>query len=781
MSKIPFKISARAASLIGHENIATADGAVIELVKNAYDADAEDCIVFLDNSKKHKVLYIIDNGDGMGARVIEDYWMTIGTANKLNDPKTRNKRIKTGAKGIGRFALDRLGNTATIITLPTGSKNGYEWIVKWDEFQNNKTLDEVFADLSEIKNVNFVSYVKEFSNSCKPLSDYLKKKTFSNGTIIKISELKDEWDKDDIKSLYKSLEILVPPAEMAVFELAFFVSSFESEFGKIASLSNEDFDYKLVAKVQKDQNIILTITRKEFNWKGIDPDVFKEKEPKDMSKWPYDLDTIKKGTFSRRVSLKQFWPGLDEKDEEIVKEIGPFSFNFYYIKRSNRDSEKFAQKNIDSNKRKFWLDQFGGIKLYRDRFRVRPYGEAGSNSFDWLDLGGRSSVSAEGPGQRTGARWKVESQQVFGVIDISRLSNPFLEDTTNRAGLHENEHYFLFIEFIKRLINVVELDRHYMMRPMAVVYERKHFQDENIEKATRQAEEVLARTGKQSKKRKGFTAKKPRSKEAIYATAIKDLQKILQQKEEELKMIRVLGSVGLTLSTFSHELDELNGDSSLYIDKLHTIINSEFDRKKFLEIPRNKNPFLLVDEIKNLNERISSWLEFAKVSLKKDRRRAADLSLAKYFSDFEKRWQSFLETRNVKLLISKKFGTLGLKKSYPIDMDSIFNNLLLNSVDAFFRKDSSSIREIKIDFDYEEKGLNISYEDSGPGLLAEIKDPNEIFLPFFSTKKRADEEVGIGLGMWIVKSTIEQYGGYVEILDARPHFRIKIHFPKYSN
>ena len=319
------------------------------------------------------------------------------------------------------------------------------------------------------------------------------------------------------------------------------------------------------------------------------------------------------------------------------------------------------------------------------------------------------------------------------------------------------------------------------MRPMAVVYDKVNETEETIAKANRQADEALNRNKKKNAARPGFAAKKLTDKETIYAKAVKDLQKLLNQKEDELKMMRVLGSVGLTLATFSHELDELNGDTQLYTGKLHTLINSSFDKKSYATIPRNKNPFLLIDEIKNLNQRISSWLDFAKTSLKKDRRKAADLALAKYFSEFEKRWSSFLETRSTKFLIIKKFGTLHIKKAYPIDLDSIFNNLLLNSIDAFFRKDSSPKREIRLDYEFEDKGLNIIYEDSGPGLLSDIKNINDIYLPFFSTKKRLEEEVGIGLGMWIAKSTIEQYGGYVEILNARPHFKIKFHFPKYSN
>ncbi|MFI5219400.1 MAG: ATP-binding protein [Bacteroidia bacterium] len=132
MSEISFKISARTAGLIGKENIASAEGAIIELVKNSYDADATDCIIFFDNKNRgNKSLFIIDNGHGMDDKIIHDYWMTIGTSNKLHDAFSTNKRIKTGAKGIGRFALDRLGEKVNMFTLPLGKKSGFEWKADW--------------------------------------------------------------------------------------------------------------------------------------------------------------------------------------------------------------------------------------------------------------------------------------------------------------------------------------------------------------------------------------------------------------------------------------------------------------------------------------------------------------------------------------------------------------------------------------------------------------------------------------------------------------------------
>lgn len=197
--KVPFKVSARTAKLIGLENFSTEEGAIIELVKNTYDADANNCILIFDlKIKKEKIekedgteaeiekfekenssIYIIDNGIGMNDRIIQNQWMTIGTDNKLYEHTTENGRVKTGAKGIGRFALNRLGMLTNMTSLPTllevdevienssseditntksilnSSNRGFEWTVDWKDFdKKGATVSDVEAVLSGKENLN---------------------------------------------------------------------------------------------------------------------------------------------------------------------------------------------------------------------------------------------------------------------------------------------------------------------------------------------------------------------------------------------------------------------------------------------------------------------------------------------------------------------------------------------------------------------------------------------------------------------------------------------------
>src|SRR5258706_1257475 len=778
MPDFPFKISARAAGLIGKENIASAEGAIIELVKNSYDADATDCIIFFDLTKKNKAsLLIIDNGTGMDDKIIQEHWMKIGTANKLYAPLSPNKRIKSGAKGIGRFALDRLGEKVKMFTVSEKMNTAYEWNVNWNHFIDSKTLDEVFASLDESTNLNIYAELKNLSKDSR-LNSTAKKIQFNGGTFFYISELRDLWDKESISKLYKNLEVLVPPKESSDFRITLLSSKHHKEFGVIKSPFWDDYDYKLDAKFNDDNTVSINLNRREFNWKSINPAVFKEKTPKDMTKWPYNLATLKKGGFSYKTDITTIWPGVyDHFKKEIINLIGPFEMTFYFLKRSTKEEDKkiFGYRNFDANKRREWLDRFGGIKLFRDNFRVRPYGEIDSNSWDWLELGQRTAASTFGAAQEEGIGWRVNPNQVYGVIRISRVDNPELKDTTNREGLVANETFNALQELILRLISILENDRHFIMRPMRVVFERENEVERAKEEAKKQADDELAKQAKRITPNKSRKA----SKNAVYAKAVKGFELELKEKEDEIKMLRSLASIGMTISTFTHELGEIRRLLNLYARKLRQYINSDIRTSKYEGITKLlENPNLLINKIIDLITGFGNWIDFSNDSIKKDRRKATDLGLLKYFNEFKKRWQELLDSREVDLIIDKSLSDGNIKKGFPIDLDSIFNNLLLNSMDAFYRKDSGPMRRIIISAYEEEKGIAIIYEDSGPGLLSDIKKPDQIFEPFFTTKRRGDEEIGIGLGMWIVKTTIEQYNGYIEILQARKNFKVKIFFPR---
>lgn len=144
-----------------------------------------------------------------------------------------------------------------------------------------------------------------------------------------------------------------------------------------------------------------------------------------------------RGYWDATRTFGQLIPGFRDSDVDgVLAKIGTFDFVFYYLKRSatKNDEARFFYRQCPYNLRKSWLDKFGGIKLFRDNFRVRPYGEKNDSAFDWLGIGMRKNNSPAGIAKKQGG-YRVESENIAGSILISRLANIDFEDKSSREGL----------------------------------------------------------------------------------------------------------------------------------------------------------------------------------------------------------------------------------------------------------------------------------------------------------------------------------------------------------
>lgn len=770
-TQIPFTVSARTARLIGQENFANAEGAIIELVKNSYDADASVCIIIID--PVNDCIRILDNGDGMTEQVIRNQWMTIGTNDKKINFKTKS-RIKTGAKGIGRFALDRLGISSVMVT-KTIKSDSLVWDVDWNQFDNaGAVISDIKATLQvgksdfgdEITEIQTVSGIRE------SIIDYWKEK---KGTLISIYNLKDNWDEKSIQSLYSNLEILVPPLETNIFQVFLYSTLDSDKFGKVSTTLCDDYDYKITTTVNEDQSVKIQVFRNELNFGDLKRIGFFEKSK--LSQFQYGLDIFEKGFFDLNLNLNNLVAGFKDIDvNNNLNKIGAFSFSFYFMRRGggqekDEDLGKYPYKSVNYNSRTNWLDKFGGIKIFRDNFRVRPYGETKSSSFDWLDLGKRalSNPTVTRPGYR------VRPQQVYGIVNISRIDNINFEDKSSREGLQENDTFSLFKEIIKSIIEIFENDRNQIMMTLKKIYD-----DRNNKRKAQEAADLIIKNKKKSKTT--ATPLEATVEKETLITAIKAYKEDIEELQDEQKILRVLASAGLIVTSFAHEFRNHTDSILPRTQELKDVLLQVIDIEKLKELPSFFDPYIMLSDMRNQDERLKSWLDFSISSVRKDKRSRRIINMVSFIEGLEKLWSSLLSRRNIKLIIDKwKFTEVNFN-GHEIDLDGIFNNLITNSVDAYKRQDSGDIREIKLNFSFnpiEPNGICIEYQDYGPGLLTEISDPNKIFQPFFTTKRdeKTGEKIGTGLGMWIVKSTIDEYNGDIEIIQARPNFKIKITLP----
>jgi len=798
--ELPFKVSARAGKLLGRENFSNAEGAIIELVKNSYDADAKNCFVVFDipfilevfeDGTERKVLqnhdakiYIIDNGEGMDSDIIRDNWMQIGTGNKEKNYISPDERIKTGAKGIGRFALDRLGYKTEMITLSKSSMVGYKWQMDWTQFDNpDQTISDITASITPV-DINLKDFVTNIFSSPE-----LKKADFSSGTVLQISNLKDDWIDENIENVYKSLEALIPPKELNIgFDVNFRHLQKPKSFGKVETAFFNDYDYKVFAIYNAEQlKVDIEITRNEIDITEVKKKyafLFKE------AKAPYDLSTLEKKVFKYSRSINELFRVdlTDEMVEQLIN-LGPFEMTFYYLKFIVSQKEEYPYKPINQRERRSVIDRFGGVKIYRDSFRVRPYGDPNN---DWLKLGSRVSQSPAGAGQRIGD-WRVRPEPTAAIIKISRKNNPLLIDKSDRGSLQENETFETFRNLIIRIIHEFELDRSRILNIFYKNYvnEKTKAQEAEIDRRAQiLAEEIVQKRKDTEEKVYGslkktpdlFQQKREEEEKKTYEDAFKDTFKRIENERiendnEEIVQVRALASLGLIVSSFSHELKEIRNnvhDIADLDEGIEKLIPEQIkEEQEFIDI---KN---IVTSLKSDTQKIVHWIDYSLNAIKKDKRKRSNLDLHKYFDLLLKDWDALLAERNIKLIIHKDKQINYSLRAFEMDMGTIFSNLISNSIDAFDNLKIIRDRTIQIYLNTKADFLEILFSDNGPGLSKSFDhDRESIFQPFVTSKiDQNGKEIGTGLGMYLVKSVVNDYNGEVALIDQTPGFHLKLFFP----
>jgi signal transduction histidine kinase len=729
--------------------------------------------------------------------------MTIGTDNKAYDVFTKNGRVKSGAKGIGRFALDKLGSKCEMTTIfnpdPMVHKpdtdiegnltnyKGYNWVVNWEDFEGEyKTIDKVGAILTGITTDNIKDeLIDKIPNI--DLSKIESEKDFKYGTILKIQELRDNWEDYFVDQVYTDLEVLVPPKESGGFEIYVYSSLMPNKYGEVLGSVCDDYDYKLVATADENQNVKIKIYRNEYDIELIPNDFFDREA---MQKENFRKSEFIKGFWEKTTTYSELIKGFKEVDEDdTFKNIGIFNFTFYFLKRQpSPDAKRFFNRNFMHNNRRDWLNKFGGIKLVRDNFRVRPYGEVKNVAFDWLGLGNRKSASPAGIAKPEGG-YKVEPENVAGAVNISRLTNVNFEDKSSREGLQENKTFQIFTKLIAEIISEFEKDRAYIAREMAEYDNIRFGPERDRQKAEKLKNEILAKSrAKKESNANNNTNNSQQEPETesdkekeILASELDRKEEEIEKLKEEQKVLRGLASSGIVLASFSHDLSKLNDVLASRTEKLKDLMLEKMTERDYSETRDSKNPFKLLERIKKQDVKLQNWLNFSLGATRKDKRKRKQLFLKPYFINIKSDWNTVLEDRGVYMDVAE-IEELDMRV-FEIDIDSIFNNLLVNSIDAFIISKEDRERKITIKVYSNTKEIVLDYYDNGPGLSKDITEPEKIFEPLFTTRRNqhTGEEEGTGLGMWLVKSIVEENDGTAQLLYPEIGFGIKITFPiKYK-
>jgi len=407
MNELEFRIGADLKDIIGKDLITDDFIAVFELVKNSYDAHASNVQLNFEDDK----LTIFDNGKGMSLDDIKDKWLFVAYSAKKNHEedkefensqddfreKVKSKRYFAGAKGIGRFSCDRLGAHLKLTTKKIGSSSIEELHINWKDFEDKPKVEFV-----EIK-------VSHRTILHHPLLDS------TSGTILEISGLRSSWPRAKLQELKYSLEKLINPFK--------FLDAVEDD-------SDEDNGYEIDKKNIKDDFAINVICKREE--KADEKEPFKrDKLNGPVTNFIFETLNVKTTRIETKITGEFIYTTLIDRGTKIYKIKEP-KINYEFLESINF-TLFFLNRAAKINFSRLMGIQpihFGSVFLFKNGFRVYPFGDSGDDS---LGIDYRHQ-------QRFRAR--LGSRELLGRIELftDRLDE-FKEVSSRDGGLVETMGY----------------------------------------------------------------------------------------------------------------------------------------------------------------------------------------------------------------------------------------------------------------------------------------------------------------------------------------------------
>ncbi|MCT4326393.1 ATP-binding protein [Elizabethkingia anophelis] len=730
-SAVRFSVDAGIINRLGKELVGKQETAVSELIKNAYDADATEVNLIFENAwNKGGVLTIEDNGHGMNREQLVNGFMRLSSSDKIHNPvSTKYKRQKAGKKGIGRFATQRLGEKLIIITQTEQSPDALKVVVNWDDFATDKDL------LTVSNKIEFIPKTKE------------------NGTTLTIEGLREGWSDVMIKRVYRYTSELLQP----------FPLSKKKEKEKESSI---DEGFKSYYYRNDNGNLVAIVDEEKAIFQHALAEIEGFVLDDGQGCWALKSDKL---NFPEEVYLI----GNNENDKEdtttpfdLIKGVHFKAYYFIY------EGSLFSPGNFT-----FIRDlsyEKGGIKLYRNGFRVLPYGEQGD---DWLGLDQSNNRSIVlGPHM---------NRSFFGFVELEDRDGNF-EETSSREGIIENEYLNELVSFVYRsltsaVMKVSELRGRKATASQKGFKKEKENPSEKVDNAINEIKELItpSTNTNDSNQNSSEQEDKNRKAEDIFEK-IKQAREEEKAKNQELidenNMLRILAGLGLVIGEFVHEVQRFLPGFDADISFLKNAV------KDYQEVYERTE--LLETNVKSFSAYTSY---FDKTISRNVHRELEPIELRDVVRSFETVILNDLKRASIEMIPTKFEGyDLFTIPMHPSEWASILFNLYTNSKKAIKRAKSNG--KIFICCGKDENVVFLEFSDNGDGIKKENEE--NIFNAFYTTSTVANHTAddataltGTGLGLKIVKDIIEFYNGeiYVSTPSDGYNTTIRIEIPKNLN
>lgn len=715
-SHVRFSVDAGIINRLGKELVGRAETAISELIKNAYDAEASYCnLVFKDAYSPGGTLLIEDDGNGMTYDELINGFMRISSSDKVHCPVSpRYKRKRAGKKGIGRFAAQRLGKQLIIITQTSDSHQAIKATINWEDYVMDSNINEVAG------RVEYIDKERE----C--------------GTTLFIGDLYEGWSGNAILRAYRYTEDLLIPEPLSRERVewdrgrvdpGFKASFYRDKVSDNSKIVDEDvafYDHALaVIEGYIDDN-------GQGYWRFCSPKLGVETTEYKKLGTDRDDDNSKYNS-ARSIHFKAYYFIYERS---LIP--GPL---FTYV------------KNLGS--------EMGGIRLYRNGFRVAPYGEKNN---DWVGLD--ESV------RRKTFLFPHQNQSFFGFVEIDDASSDLFEETSSREGVIENEAFVEIKDFVYRAITTACTEVAALRKRKQTANQKdweKKSPDQKVNEGLDELSNLIGSENEDqysSSNQEGDEERKKQYKQAY--EKIKEGQREQEVRTEklqdEINMLRVLAGLGLVIGEFIHEIKYYFPGFSAEIDNLKETLSGNPDAMSRLATLES-----------NLMAMKSYTSFFGATIANNASRKLEPVNLKEEINDFEKVIKRDSEKAGIFVKDNRETISVLMADMKTIPMHrsewaSIFFNLYTNAKKAIKKSTNSGNGHIFIELEQQEKQIVLDFSDNGCGVEPSIRE--RIFDPFVTTTSassqgRPDEEIytGTGLGLSILHDIICSYDGKIFLLE----------------
>lgn len=744
---VRFTIDAGIINRLGQELVGKQETAVAELIKNAYDADATDVkIVFSNTDAPGGTMLIEDNGLGMNREQLLNGFMRLSSNDKLLHPTSeRYQRRRAGRKGIGRFAVQRLGEELVLTTQTPDSKQALRVTVDWEVFKAGRDLGSIKSRVEEVP----------------------KERPY--GTTLFIKKLRESWSNAEQRRVYRYVSEVLQPSPLTKFK--------DVQNGTPNSPSGNAgrFDVELIQQDGEVETVIASQEETIFSNALAVIEGYIDSEGR--GKW--SVESTKLGIAEETWSI-----GSDRENKKPFTHIRNVSIRTYYFIWNAELFPRILFGTLQEIGR-----QQGGIRVFRNGFRVPPYGERGD---DWLQLdasyAGRKFLPPHA------------NNNFIGIIELSDPEGNSFEEKSSREGLIENDAFRELQDFAYRLLTAaiqrIAEAREKKQTAGQTDWQKKTDTDpaQRLRVAATQIRETISKAREQKanqvppnndgtdndQKYSGSqSADNEKSQEPDEFTPLDDVARNIEEAAQVLlqenQMLRVLASLGIMIGEFTHEIRQTLGSAQL---------NTEFLSKI---VPTTSRERRTIDHLAANISLIRGYSSYFYQTVSDNvSRELAPQDLRVAGRQFEDAMSVSIKRAGITLAFEPQGYELFTPPMHSSEISSLLFNFYSNALKAIRR--AKSVGRMLIRVGEENNRVFLEFADNGDGVPEHLKE--RIFNAFFTTdspasrsSSAAEEAQGSGLGLKIVHDIVTVYGGEVFLATAPNGYTtcIRAEFPAYQH